>query len=121
MEFEAETAICVRDESGFFQVGWELPDTEVEYILITLPETDDPADEEFFGHNHYVEVLDQLYGRYGGLADIAVLNAHQVTLRLNYEVPDLDAELHVATAQPMSGEVLAQLHRAEALVRRAQG
>jgi hypothetical protein len=120
MEFETETAICERDEGGFFQVGWELPGTEVEYILITLPETDEPADEEFFGHNHYVEVRDQAYGRYGGLADIAVLNPHQVTLRLNYEIPDLDAKIRIATAEPMSAEVLAQLHRAEALVRRSR-
>ncbi|MEA3015034.1 MAG: hypothetical protein QOD42_3579 [Sphingomonadales bacterium] len=119
MEFEAETAICERDEGGFFQVGWALPGNEAEYILITLPETDDPADDEFFGHNHYVEVRDQAYGRYGGLAGLTVLNRHQVTLRLNYEIPDLDAEISVATGVPMSGEVLAQLRRAEALVGRA--
>ena len=121
MEFQAESAICVRDEGGFFQVGWELPDTEAEYILVTLPESDEPTDEEFFGHNHYVEVRDQSYGQYGGLAHIAVLNAHRVTLRLNYEIPDLDAEIEIATAVPMSADVLAQLHRAEALVRRSRG
>lgn len=114
MDVTAEKAFCLHDD-GFIQLGWELSDSDLHYVLIHLPETDDPPEEAFFGHNHYVEVLDQLYGEYGGLAKLEVLNDHQV-LRLDYEVPDLDGDLVVTSTAPISPEAMSQLRRAEALV-----
>ncbi len=115
MDLSAETAVCVH-EDGFVQVGWELPDSEAEYILVTLPETDPPTDDEFFGHNHYVEIRDQLYGQYGGLEHLTVLDDHRVELRLNYVVPGLDAKLIVTSEEPLSSEAITQFRRAEALI-----
>jgi hypothetical protein len=116
MELNAITAVCVH-EDGFIQVGWELPESEAEYLLITLPETDAPSDDEFFGHNHYVEIRDQLYGQYGGLDQLTVLNDHQVALRLNYAIPGLDAELLVTSTTAIPPVAMTQFRRAEALVR----
>jgi hypothetical protein len=118
VEVRAEAAHCDRP-GGSIRIGWELPGSALGYVLISLPTEEGDADDAFFGHSHYVEVRDQANGRYGGLEHLAVLDDHKVLLRLSQPVPGVGAELVVRTRAPLNHDVLAQLRRAEILVRGA--
>src|SRR5687767_6196701 len=107
VELRAESTICDR-EDRYIQLGWELPNSSAEYVLISIPATDEQRPDDFFGHNHYVEIRDQLYGQYGGLEHLAVLDEHRVALRINYKISGLDAELTINCAVPIPSEALIQ-------------
>ncbi|OYQ30766.1 hypothetical protein CHU93_06295, partial [Sandarakinorhabdus cyanobacteriorum] len=45
---------------GVVQMGFDLSTSDAGYLLIDMPDPEATKIEDFFGHNHYVEVRDQL-------------------------------------------------------------
>jgi hypothetical protein len=64
------------------------------------------AVDKFFGSDHYVEVKDQLFGSYGGVQRLRVLNDKEVMLHLVKDVPGVGRDLIITTVQPMGGQGL---------------
>ena len=98
-------------EDGVVQLAFDLSGSNAAYLLISKPE--DGNRDEFFGADHYVEVKDQLYGSYGGLARLAVLNENALTVQLSSDVPEVGRELSIVTADPMPSELLQRLRELE--------
>jgi hypothetical protein len=76
------------------------------YILIQWP---DGGPEEFFGTDHYVEVSDQIGGRYGGISGISLSTDH-LEISLNYASP-LGSILRVSFPPESREELEAALRR----------
>ncbi|WP_294120673.1 hypothetical protein [Sphingomonas sp.] len=98
-------------EYGVVQLAFDLKGSNAAYLIISTPEDGDP--DEFFGSDHYVEVKDQRYGRYGGLEKLAVLNDSSFAVRLSTEVPEVGQEITITTAHPMSSELIRHLRKLE--------
>ena len=98
-------------EDGVVQLAFDLSGSAAAYLIISKPQGDNR--DEFFGADHYVEVKDQLYGRYGGLAGLAVLNDRAIALQLADEVPEVGKEISLTTSQPMSDQLLQYLRDLE--------
>jgi len=96
-------------EDGVIQIAFDLSGTEPEYLIISSPETGGQAEDEFFGHSHYVELKDQVFGRYGGLAGISMLKADRVEVRLGFDVPNIGTALTINTREPLSPAILSRL------------
>lgn len=105
----AETLLV---EDGVTQISFNLSGTEAEYLLISRPnglaETG-----EFFGHDHYVEVRDQSFGRYGGMAMLKVNSEIELEIELACEVPSVGHRLTITTQAPMPDSLLAHLRKLE--------
>lgn len=102
--------VLVQD--GVVEVAFDLSESDAGYLVISRPEGGQDADG-FFGADHYVEVKDQLFGIYGGLELLKVPNDRTLVIRLARDVPGVGRELSIATAEPMSGELLSYLHQLE--------
>lgn len=98
-------------EDGAAQIAFDLSGSEPEYLLISLPNAGGADADGFFGHDHYVELKDQLFGRYGGLSGISVPREDRVEVRLTFDVPDVGAALTIKTKAPMSAAILSQLRQ----------
>jgi hypothetical protein len=98
-------------EDGIIQFSFDLTDSDAEYLIISTPA--DGNSDEFFGADHYVEVKDQLYGIYGGLARLAVLNECALAVELSKDVPGVGREILIKTATPMPPELLHHLRQLE--------
>jgi hypothetical protein len=98
-------------EDGLVQIAFDLRGSEPEYLIISAPEGDGGAAGEFFGHDHYVELKDQLFGRYGGLTSINLPREDCLEIRLSIEVPNVGAALTINTKTPMSDAILSQLRK----------
>lgn len=115
MRVEAEAAARLDLEDAI-QIAWRLPDSALGYVLIALPLEDGGSDDSFFGHSHYVEVQDQVFGEYGGLERLALLSEREVMLRFRHFLPEAGDELTIRTPFPMGEDVLDRLRRAERLI-----
>ncbi|RZF57868.1 hypothetical protein EWE75_24825 [Sphingomonas populi] len=113
MEVSSE-AVVLTVEDGVIQIAFDLSGSEPEYLLISAPQVGGEATDEFFGHGHYVELKDQNFGRYGGLAGISIPRDDRVELRLAFEVPNIGIALTINTRKPMSSAILSQLRGLQA-------
>ena len=98
---------------GTTQLAFDLSECEVRYFIVSKPTRSDIAAREFFGSDHYVEVKDQLFGRYGGLERLEVLSDRQVKVHLVHEVPGVGRTLSIRTARPMTDQALDHLRSLE--------
>ena len=101
----------VSVEDGVVQLTFDLTGSSAAYLIISMPE--DGNHDEFFGADHYVEVKDQLYGRYGGLERLKVLHDSAVAVQLSTDVPEVGREISITTANPMPRELLQHLEQLE--------
>ena len=99
-------------EEGVAQLAFDLRSSEAAYLIISRPSSSVAA-EEFFGEDHYVEVKDQVYGRYGGLKALTVDGDRQVTVRLREPVPGVGADLTIETAAVIEPAMLVELKALE--------
>lgn len=95
-------------EDGVWQLALDLSGSEAGYLLISMPDDASTA-AELFGTDHYIEVKDQAFGRYGGLASLNVKQATQLEIELSYDVAGVGSIISVATKAPLSGAILARL------------
>lgn len=98
-------------EDGVTHIAFDLSGSEPQYLLISLRNAGDVEGDDFFGHDHYVELRDQFFGRYGGLSGIAVPREDRVEVRLTFEVPGVGTALTINTKAPMSGTILSRLRQ----------
>ena len=98
-------------EDGVAQIAFDLSGSVPGYLLISLRKAGGEDAGDFFGHDHYVELKDQLFGRYGGLSGIAVPREDRVEVRLIFDVPGVGAALTINTKAPMSAAILSQLRQ----------
>lgn len=105
----AETLLI---EDGVTQIGFNLSGTEAQYLLISTP-NDFAEMGEFLGHDHYVEVRDQSFGRYGGIEMLKVNSEIELEIELAYEVPRVGHRLIITTQAPMPDSLLAHLRKLE--------
>ena len=105
------TAEVLSVEDGAIQIAFDLTGSEPEYLIISAPEAGADANDDFFGHSHYVELKDQKFGHYGGLAGISTPRVNRVELSLAFEVPNVGTELAINTREPMSPAILSRLQR----------
>jgi len=103
----------VSVDDATVQLAFDLSGSDVGYLIISKPANGRSGPDEFFGSDHYVEVKDQLFGHYGGLETLEVLNDSSFALRLVNDVPSVGRDLSVTTAQPMTSEVLSHLRSLE--------
>jgi hypothetical protein len=96
-------------EDGVIQIAFDLSASEAGYLIISMPQAGAEAEDDFFGHTHYVELKDQLFGRYGGLSRISVAKPDRLELSLTFEVPNVGSTLAINTSEPMPPFMLAQL------------
>ena len=101
----------VSIEDGVVQLAFDLAGSSAAYLIISIPE--DGNRDQFFGADHYVEVKVQLFGRYGGLERLAVLNDSAVAVQLSTDVPEVGREISITTANPMPKELLQHLEQLE--------
>lgn len=99
-------------EDGVSQCAFDLTGSEPSYLTISQPE-DPVAAADFFGHDHYVEVKDQLFGRYGGLAALRIKRENELQVGLSYEVAGVGKDLTVLTTAPMPTAILSRLRKLE--------
>lgn len=104
-------AEVVSLEDRVIQIAFDLRGSEPEYLIISVPDADDGAESDFCGHTHYVELKDQMFGRYGGLTEISVPRDDRVEVRLTFEVPGVGTALAINTSAPMTPEILCHLRR----------
>lgn len=79
------------------------------YLIVQKPTPDD-EETDFFGHDHYVEVNDQAFGRYGGIKFIRLADdAGSCVVELSFEVPGLGAQLDLIFAEPLNADDVAFL------------
>ena len=102
----------VSIHDGVAQLAFDLGSSEAAYLIISRPSSA-TAKDEFFGEDHYVEVKDQLYGRYGGLAGLTVESDRQVTVRLREPVPGVGTDLFITTAAVIEPAMLNELEALE--------
>ena len=98
-------------EQGVIQIAFDLSGSEPEYLIISAPEAGSEAEGDFFGHDHYVEVKDQLFGRYGGLSSMSLPTDDRLEVHLTYDVPDVGTALAINMKAPMSAAIMSQLRR----------
>lgn len=98
-------------EDGVIQVAFDLSGSEPEYLIISAPEAGAEASDDFFGYSHYVELKDQKFGHYGGLAGISSPKVDRVELSLTFEVPNVGTMLAINTREPLSPAILSLLQR----------
>jgi hypothetical protein len=98
-------------EDDVVQIAFDLSGSEPQYLIISLPEPGGEAEHDFFGHDHYVEVKDELFGRYGGLSGISVPSDNRVEVHLALDVPNIGRALTINTQAPMSAGILSHLRR----------
>ena len=89
-------AISVED--GVVQIAFDLSGSDVGYLIITMPEAGHETNDDFFGHDHYVELKDQLFGRYGGLSGLDLHADDKLEIRLNYGVPEVGNSILIFTS-----------------------
>lgn len=104
----ASIAESITFENGFTQIAFDLSDSEPGYLLISLP-NDPLATTEFFGHDHYIEVKDQIFGRYGGLAALKILGEAQLEIGLSYEVAGVGNALTVVAREAIPASIRSRL------------
>jgi len=107
------SAETVSMEDGTVQLAFDLSGSDARYLIISTPANGGNEPDEFFGSDHYVEVKDQLFGQYGGLERLAVLDDNKVALRLVRDVPGVGRDLSITTAQPMEERLLNRLRGLE--------
>jgi hypothetical protein len=105
-------AEIASSEDGVWQVAFDLTGSRAGYLLISQPD-DAATAAEFLGHDHYVEVRDQAFGRYGGLASLSVEQDDRLEIGLSYEVAGVGHLLCVTTAAPLPSGVLSRLRKLE--------
>lgn len=105
------TAEVLFVEDGVIHISFDLSGSEPEYLILSLPEVGSEADDNFFGHSHYVELKDQKFGRYGGLAAIRLPRNDRVELGFGFEVPNVGSALTINTREHMNPAILSQLQR----------
>jgi hypothetical protein len=71
------------------------------------------GDEKFFGHDHYVEIKDQLYGRYGGLSKLRLVRDQLVEIGFEEQAPGLGSDISVSTKAPLSPAILSEIRALE--------
>lgn len=118
MEVDSAAQILSVEE-GVIQIAFDLSGSAPEYLIISAPEAGSEAESDFFGHDHYVEVKDQLFGRYGGLSSISLPTADRLEVHLAYDVRDVGTALMISMKAPMSAAIMSQLRRLQS--RRANG
>ena len=104
-------AETISFEEGIL-IAFDLEGSEAGYLLISRP-SGAGGGEKFFGHDHYVEIQDQLLGRYGGVAALKITGENELAVCLNFDVPEVGNELTIITSEPMSGAVLSNLRQLE--------
>ncbi len=71
-----------------------------------------PTDADFFGHDHYVEIGGQAFGRFGGVKSLELGHGgHRLEVRLNYEAPDLGSAFAVVFRQPVGDREASLMNR----------
>lgn len=108
MAFTARQVTC-HAQDGCVHIGFDLAGSTAGYVLISVPESGTGMEAEFYDADHYVEVLDQLHGRYGGIRSLRVHGDREVRLILHYPVPGVGDELVIIAGEPIAGNILAQL------------
>lgn len=103
----------VSVEDSVVQLAFDLFGSEAGYLIISGPAAGAVDTEAFFGSDHYVEVKDQLFGRYGAIQRLMVHNDRALSVRLEMEVPGVGRDISIATANAMSGEMLYYLRKFE--------
>lgn len=96
---------------GVVQIAFDLAGSNAEYIIISMPQAGSAAENEFYGHDHYVEVKDQLFGRYGGVGSIVLGADDRLEVSLLEAVPEVGSTLRIKTDMPMSDAIIAELRR----------
>ena len=96
------------EEDDVIQIAFDLRGSIAEYLIISIPKTPSAA-EGFFEQDHYVELKDQLFGRYGGLSALMIVDDNRFEIRLSYEVPGIDMALSVSTNSAIDEPILSQL------------
>jgi len=107
------SAETVSVEDGAIRLAFDLAGSEAAYLLISWPDGRAGDEEAFFGADHYVEVKDQLFGRYGGLRALSMEGEQQLTVQLSYTVPGVGSDLTITAREPLSDAIRSQLHRLE--------
>jgi hypothetical protein len=97
--------------AGVVQLAFDLSGSEAGYVIISIPIAGAQGADEFFGADHYVEIKDQLFGTYGGLRELTVMNDRTAVLGLAEDVPGIGRELSIVTAKAMSSEFLEHLRQ----------
>ena len=74
------------------------------YMVVQKP-VPGSDEEDFFGHDHYVEVNDQAFGRYGGIKLIRLADdLGSCVVELSFEVPGLGAQIELIFAEPLNAD-----------------
>lgn len=94
---------------GVVRLAFNLAGSEAEYLLIDQPCNSVAQHDLFEGHDHYVEVKDQFFGRYSGLIALKVTAENEFELGLSYEVPGVGTKLTIVTQTVMSRDILSCL------------
>ncbi|MBB6427517.1 hypothetical protein [Sphingopyxis sp. JAI128] len=102
----------VSIEDGVAQIAFDLSGSPAAYLIISRP-CDPSAADEFFGHDHYLEIKDQRYGSYGPISALEISGASGFRIRFKHDVPDLKDELFIITSAPMSDAIIDQLRALE--------
>lgn len=102
---------AVEFGEGIVSFAFELPDCEARYLIVSCPCGAGGGDgagaaPDFFGEDHYVEVRDQLYGRYGGIETLSIHGERELRIVLREPVPGVGSDLTIVTAEPLS-----EIHR----------
>ncbi|MGA1808675.1 MULTISPECIES: hypothetical protein [Sphingobium] len=111
MEFES-IAESILFEDGVAQIAFDLSGSPAAYVIISRPEHGDAAND-FFGEDHYVEVRDQLHGRYGAIETLRIVDAFRLRMQLRSSIPNIGADFIIVTRLPMSDAILNQLRALE--------
>ena len=102
----------ITAESGLIRIAFDLSGSDAGYLLIVRPQHRGP-DEGLFGHDHYVEVKDQRFGRYGGVRSLRVVNDCRMDVGLAEEVGGVGAELSITTRARLPRTLLSELRGLE--------
>lgn len=108
MSVDCETW-SVSKEDGAIQFAFDLAGSDARYLIISLPESE--GMDDFFGHDHYIEVKDQAFGRYGGLSRFAITSGNRLEVGLAYEVPGVGPSLAIILADPITEPFRSDLAR----------
>ena len=99
-------------EEGVVLIAFDLNPSEAGYLIISTP-AEQVSDQNFFGADHHVEIMDELYGRYGGLRELRVLGDEQVRVGLVDSVPGIGERVTIVASAPMQEDMLAALRSLE--------
>lgn len=114
--FSSEPPVCHLAEE-IWTLGFKDQDG-ANYVLIQWPDVEigcAPEQDEFFGSDHYVEVNDQIGGRYGGVTQIW-LSPMVLEMSLNFDSP-LGRTLSFSFPAESREELAATLKRSPLLSR----